>query len=402
MNEKSNKKILENVQKLGKALMLPIAVLPIAGILLALGQPHMLGIPLLAHAGDVLFSNLPLIFAIGIALGLAEGNDGAAGLAGAVAYFILNASAKATNYAILTGSIFGDMPHGAPEVKMAHFGGIIAGVIAGLCYNKFHDTKLPEWLAFFGGKRFVPIITGGFAILFGIIFGWIWPVFQNGLDCFARWMVISGGVGAFIYGALNRVLLPLGLHHVLNFFIWFNCGSYTKPDGTVVTGDLNRFFAGDPDGGMFTAGFYPIMMFAMPAIALAIYVCATKKNKPVVGGAMISVALTSFLTGITSPIEYLFMFSSLPLFIIHGILTGISVALCQVLGIRDSFTFSAGLIDYIMNFNKAEKAWLLIPIGLVVGVIYFIIFVFMIKKFNIPTPGRSDDEPFDGLDNKSK
>jgi len=388
-------KVLGALQKLGKSLMLPIASLPIAGILLRLGQADMLNIPLLANSGDALFTNLPILFAIGIAVGLAEDSNGAAGLAGAVAYFVLNAAGQAVNYALQVHSIF--MPAGGfatslTKIDTAVFGGIIAGVIAGLCYNRFHSIKLPDWLAFFGGRRFVPIVTSGFSLVIGGLIGTVWPTFQRGLDATSNWMVASGGIGEFAYGFLNRLLLPFGLHHIINTAVWFNFGTYTGADGKTVSGDLWRFFAGDPKGGVFTAGFFPIVMFALPAAALAMYVCAKKKNKATIGGALFSVALTAFLTGVTEPIEFMFMFLAPVLFVIHAALTGLSLVVCNLLGIRDSFTFSAGLFDYLINWTKAANGWMIIPVGLVFGAIYFFLFVFFIKKFNIKTPGREDDE----------
>lgn len=387
------KKILQKLQLLGKALMLPIAALPIAGLLLRFGQSDMLNIPLLANAGDALFSNLPLLFAIGIAVGLAKDSNGAAGLAGAVSYFVLNAAGQAINFALQAGTIFATDTADFSKINMAHFGGIIAGVIAGLCYNRFHSIKLPDWLGFFGGRRFVPIVSGGSALVVGGLLGCVWPTFQRGLDASGNWMAVSGGVGAFTYGLLNRMLLPLGLHHVVNTAVWFNFGTYTNPQtGEVVSGDLWRFFAGDPTGGTFTAGFFPIMMFALPAAALAMYVSAKKDNKAIVGGALFSVAFTAFLTGITEPIEFMFMFLAPVLYGIHGVMTGLSLAICQILGIRDSFTFSAGAIDYVINWTKATNGWLIIPMGLAFGVVYFFLFMFVIKKFDLKTPGREDDE----------
>jgi len=389
-------KVLAALQKLGKALMLPIASLPIAGLLLRFGQSDLLNIPLLANAGGALFDNLPLLFAIGIAVGLAKDNHGAAGLAGAVSFFVLNAAGQAVNYALQVHTIFlpaGGFPKEITDIKMMHFGGIIAGIIAGLCYNRFKDMKLPDWLGFFGGRRFVPIVTGGSALVAGGLLGTVWPTFQRGLDSAATWMTSSQGIGEFLYGMLNRLLLPFGLHHVINTAVWFQFGKFTAPDGKVFTGDLTRFFNGDAaNAGHFTAGFFPIMMFALPAAALAMYVCAKKENKAVVGGALFSVALTAFLTGITEPIEFMFMFLAPVLFVIHAALTGVSLVVCSMFGIHDSFTFSAGLTDYLLNWNIATNGWMLIPIGLAFGVVYFFLFVFVIKKFNLKTPGREDDD----------
>lgn len=394
--EKRQSRVLPALQKLGKALMLPIATLPIAGILLRLGQSDLLNIPWIMDSGNALFANLPLLFAIGIAVGLASDNNGAAGLAGAVSFFVLNASAQAINHALQVGTLFmpkEGWPEGLTDIDMAHFGGIVAGVIAGLCYNKFKSTKLPDWLQFFGGRRFVPIVTGGCAIVVGAPLGLVWPFIQRGLDAAANWMTTSHGIGEFLYGLLNRLLLPFGLHHIVNTAVWFNFGTYTDPaTGKAVSGDLWRFFAGDPNGGVFTAGFFPIMMFALPAAALAMYVCAKKENKAAVGGALFSVALTAFLCGITEPIEFMFMFLAPGLFAAHAVLTGLSLVVCNLFHVRDSFTFSAGLFDYVINWGKAENPLLIIPIGLVFAVIYFFLFVFFIKKFNLKTPGREDDE----------
>lgn len=387
--------ILSALQMLGKSLMLPIAVLPIAGILLRLGQSDLLNIPWLSDSGNALFTNLPMLFAIGIAVGLAKDSNGAAGLAGAVSYYVLTAASQAVNHALQVGTIFtpsDGFPEGITDIDMSCFGGIIAGVIAGLCYNKFKSTQLPDWLQFFGGRRFVPIVTGGCSILVGGALGTVWPTFQRGLDAAANWMTASHGAGEFVYGFLNRLLLPFGLHHVINTAVWFNFGTYTDPaTGEAVSGDLWRFFAGDPNGGVFTAGFFPIMMFALPAAALAMYVCAKKDNKKMVGGALFSVAFTAFLCGITEPIEFMFMFLAPGLFAIHAALTGVSLVVCNLFGIRDSFTFSAGLFDYVINWGKATNPWMIIPIGLIFGVVYFLLFVFFIKKFNLKTPGREED-----------
>lgn len=380
------------LQKFGKALMLPIATLPIAGLLMRLGQEDLLNIPILAQAGGVLFDNLPLLFAVGIAVGLAKDSNGAAGLAGVVSYFVLNASAEAVSYAMQAGTIFKVDTTGLTEIHLMHFGGIVAGVIAGLAYNRFCDTKLPDALQFFGGRRFVPIMTGLFSILAGIVLGLIWPYFHAGLDASANWMVVSGGIGAFLYGVLNRLLLPFGLHHVINTIVWFTFGTYTNPiTGVVSSGDITRFFEGDPTGGTFTAGFFPITMFALPAAALAMYFCAKKGKRKEIGGALFSVAFVAFLTGITEPIEFMFMFLAPVLYAIHSVLMGVSLVVCQLLGIHDSFTFSAGLFDYLLNWGKAQKPWLIIIIGLIFAVIYFLVFTFFIRKFNIKTPGREDD-----------
>jgi len=370
-------KIFGKLQRLGKALMLPIAVLPVAGLLLRLGQPDVFDITFIAKAGGAVFDNLPLLFAIGVAVGLAKDNNGAAGLAGAVGYYILTAITTTIN----------------SDIKLQALGGIVAGVIAGLSYNKYNGIKLPDFLGFFGGRRFVPIITGLFSVIIGLIFGVIWPPIQNGIDMAGNWMTSSGGIGEFAFGFFNRLLIPTGLHHVLNNIAWFTFGEFNG-----ATGDIGRFFAQvpsegliDPTAGIFMAGFFPIMMFGLPAAALAMYVCAKKENKAVVGGALFSVAFTAFLTGITEPIEFMFMFLAPVLYIIHSLLTGIALAITSLMGIRHGFTFSAGAIDYFLNMGLSTKGWFLVPIGLIVGVIYFLLFVFFIKKFNLETPGREEN-----------
>lgn len=406
------KGFLAQLQKLGKALMLPIASLPVAGLLLRLGQADLLNLPFIANAGDALFANLPLLFAIGVAVGLAKDNHGAAGLAGAIGFYVMNGTAGSLfNWLItapaegatgLFGKIGGfawaqSLYAGVESVNMAHFGGIIAGVIAGVTYNKFKSTKLPDWLGFFGGRRFVPIMTGAFTLASGIVFGFVWPFIQKMLDSFAHFLGTVGAFGDILYGFFNRVLLSVGLHHVLNSYFWFNLGDFTRADGEVVHGDIARFMAMDPTAGNYMTGFFPIMMFALPAAALAMYVCAKKENKAMIGGALFSVALTAFLTGVTEPIEFMFMFLAPVLFIVHGILTGISMAICNALGLRMGFTFSAGGFDMLLNWNIGTKPLVIVLVGLVFAAVYFFLFVFIIRKFNLKTPGREDDEEAPGL-----
>lgn len=371
----SNSGIFGFLQKIGKALMLPVAVLPAAGLLLRLGQPDVFNIPFVAAAGDAIFANLALLFAIGVAIGIADDNNGSAGLAGAVGYFVLTKGVATIN----------------EQNNMAVLAGIIAGAVAGVLYNKFKNTKLPDFLGFFGGKRFVPIITAATMIVLAGIFGYIWPTIQSGINGIANWIIGAGAVGAFVFGFLNRLLIPLGLHHILNSFLWFVFGEFPKADGTIVTGDLNRYFAGDPTAGSFMAGFYPIMMFALPAACFAIITMAKKENRAAITGAMLSVAFTSFLTGITEPIEFAFMFLAPILYLFHALLTGTAMAVAYILGIKHGFTFSAGAIDYFLNMGLATKGWLLIPIGLIFGVVYYLVFIWAIKAFNLPTPGRIDE-----------
>lgn len=363
--------MLNFLQRIGKSLMLPIAVLPAASLLLRLGQEDLLDIPFMAQAGDAIFANLALLFALGIAVGLSKDGSGAAALAGVVGYFVLTKGTAAID----------------KDIDMAVLGGIISGITAGLLYNRFSDIKLPEWLGFFAGKRFVPIITSVVMLVLAGIFGVVWPPIQELINNVGNWITGAGAVGAGVYGLLNRLLIPVGLHHVLNSLVWFVFGEYNG-----ATGDINRFFAGDPTAGPFMTGFFPVMMFGLPAAALAMIAAAKKEKRKAVTGMLAGLALTSFLTGITEPIEFLFMFIAPLLYVIHAILTGISMAVAVMLGIHHGFGFSAGAIDYFLNFGIAQKPLLLAGIGIIYAIIYFVIFYTLIKALNIQTPGREEDE----------
>ncbi len=355
-----NSNILGKLQKLGKSLMLPIAVMPAVALLLRLGV--LLNVPFITAGGEAVFTNLPILFAIGVSIGFAKESHGAAALAGAIGYFTITSCAKVIN----------------AHINMGVLGGIIAGILAGNLYNKYNNIKLPEFLGFFGGKRFVPIITSFSSILLGLVFGYLWPFIQKVIDSIGNWIIGAGEVGLFTFGTLNRLLIPTGLHHIINSMVWFVFGEYNG-----VAGDLNRFFAGDPSAGMFMTGFFPVMMFGLPAVAFAIYSATKKENRKAIGGALVSVAFTSFLTGITEPIEFMFMFLAPVLYAIHAVLTGVSMAVTYKLGILHGFGFSGGAIDYFINWNLATRPLLLIPIGLIFAFIYYIVFVFVIKKFNI-------------------
>jgi PTS system N-acetylglucosamine-specific IIC component len=363
------------VQRLGRALMLPVAVLPVAGILLRLGQPDVFNIAMVANAGDAIFSNLALLFAIGVAVGFAKDNNGTAGLAGAIGYLVQIAVLKSID----------------PKLDMGVLGGIIDGIVAGMLYNRYKDINLPSYLAFFGGRRFVPIVTGFACLILGAIFGVVWAPVQTLISEVGNWIVTAGAFGAFVYGVLNRLLLVTGLHHIINSLCWFVFGNFTGADGKMVTGDLHRFFAGDPTAGGFMAGFFPVMMFGLPGACLAMYHAAPKGRRAIVGGLLLSMALTSFLTGVTEPIEYAFMFLAPLLYAIHALLTGLSLAICSALGIKLGFTFSAGAIDYVLNYGLSTKGWEAIPLGIIYFVVYYGLFRFFIKKFNLATPGRETD-----------
>lgn len=373
------------LQSLGRALMLPIAVLPVAGLLLRLGQPDLLDIPLLAAAGEALFSELGLIFAVGVAVGYARGNHGAAGLAGLVGFLVASHGAAA----IL--STPPNLPAGlAVESwrlqQVAKFSvplGILSGLIAGYAHNRFGDIHLPPYLAFFAGRRFVPIVTGCAGIALGGLVGVAWPVLAQGMDALSRTVLDSGYAGLFLYGALNRVLLITGLHHILNNIAWFLIGDYHG-----VTGDLKRFFAGDPSAGAFMTGFFPITMFGLPGACLAMYHSVEPSRRRAVSGLLASIALTSFLTGVTEPVEFTFMFVAPALYALHALLTGAAMVLMQGLGVKLGFGFSAGSFDYALNFSRATRPWLLLPVGAATFALYYALFRYVIGRLDLPTPGR--------------
>jgi PTS system N-acetylglucosamine-specific IIC component len=366
---------MAGLQKLGRSLMLPIAVLPIAGLLLRMGQPDLLDISFIASAGESIFANLALIFAIGLAIGFADDSNGAAGLAGVVGYLVLDAVLMSLN----------------PDIDMGVLAGIVIGSVAGLLYNRYKAIRLPEYLAFFGGRRFVPIVTGLAAVVLGIVFGVAWPPVQQGIDALGQWLIDAGELGLFVYGALNRLLIVTGLHHVLNSLVWFVFGSFETASGTLASGDLNRFFAGDPTAGSFMAGFFPVMMFGLPAAALAMYHAAPQGRRAQVGGLLISLALTAFLTGVTEPIEFTFMFLAPLLYLFHALLTGTSLALMHWLDVKLGFTFSAGAFDFALSYGLSNNGWMLLPVGLAYFVIYYGVFRWAIARFNLTTPGREPE-----------
>jgi N-acetylglucosamine PTS system EIICBA or EIICB component len=391
------KKAFAGVQQLGRALMLPIAVLPIAGLLLRLGQPDLLGLPMLAAAGQAVFSNLGLLFAIGVAVGLARENHGAAGLASVVGFLVATKGAEVL-IAVPPDAVAGlagqarDLAAAAYKsrelAKLSVPAGIISGVIAGLLYNHYSDIRLPPYLAFFGGRRFVPIASGCAGLVVAAAFGYGWPVLERGMDALSRVVLGSGELGLFAYGVLNRVLIVTGLHHILNNLAWFLLGDYGG-----ATGDLNRFFAGDPTAGAFMSGFFPVMMFGLPAACLAMYHEARPERRKAAGGLLVSMALTSFLTGVTEPIEFTFMFLAPVLYALHAVLTGLAMVIMDVLQVRLGFSFSAGLFDYVINFGQASRPWMLLPIGLAYSLVYYAGFRFVIRRFALPTPGRETDAP---------
>ena len=342
--------ILGFFQRLGRALQLPIAVLPVAALLLRFGQPDLLNVAFIAQAGGAIFDNLALIFAIGVASSWSKDSAGAAALAGAVGYFVLTKAMVTIN----------------PEINMGVLAGIITGLVGGAAYNRWSDIKLPDFLSFFGGKRFVPIATGFFCLVLAAIFGYVWPPVQHAIHAGGEWIVSAGALGSGIFGFINRLLIPTGLHQVLNTIAW-----------------------------MFMSGFFPIMMFGLPGAALAMYFAAPKERRPMVGGMLLSVAVTAFLTGVTEPLEFLFMFLAPLLYLLHALLTGISLFVATLLGIHAGFSFSAGAIDYALMYNlpaASQNVWMLLVMGVVFFAIYFVVFSLVIRMFNLKTPGREDKE----------
>jgi PTS system N-acetylglucosamine-specific IIC component len=391
------RKAIEALQPLGRALMLPIAVLPVAALLLRLGQPDLLDIAFVSAAGDAIFAHLGLLFAVGVATGFARDGNGAAALAGVVCFLVTGQGLK----------LFIDVPPDAvasfsgDAVKMASTAyvnaaaaklevpiGILSGLIGGNFYNRFSGVKLPEYLAFFSGRRFVPIASGVAGLALAGLIGLGYEHINAGMTSASRGIVDAGGPGLFVFGVVNRLLLVTGLHHIINNIAWFVVGDF---EGT--TGDLRRFFAGDPSAGAFMSGFFPVMMFGLPAACLAMYHEALPGRRKAVGGMLFSLALTSFLTGVTEPIEFSFMFLAPLLYAIHAVLTGISMALMQALNVHLGFGFSAGLFDYVLNYGKATNPLLLLPVGAVYALVYYGLFRIVIRKLDLKTPGRESDEP---------
>ena len=386
------KQLLTPLQKLGGALMLPIAVLPAAALLLRLGQPDLLNIPVMAAAGQAIFSNLGLLFAVGVAIGLARDNHGAAALAAVVGYLVIIKGAAV--FVAAPADVLAGVPEHARALVIAAFKqqrlieltvpvGIISGLMGGALYNRFHDFTLPSYLAFFGGRRFVPIVTGFAALPLAILLGLELSHIEAGMDSLSRAVLAAGPWGLFVYGVLNRLLIVTGLHNILNSFAWFIVGHYHG-----VTGDMNRFFAGDPHAGSFMAGFFPVMMFGLPAACLAMYHTARPERRAAVAGLLLSIALTSLLTGVTEPVEFTFMFLAPGLYLVHALLTGLAFVITNALDVRLGFGFSAGLFDYVLNFKYATHPLLLLPIGAAYFGLYYGIFRFAIVKFDLKTPGR--------------
>ncbi|GGQ81526.1 PTS transporter subunit EIIC [Kitasatospora griseola] len=401
------------LQKMGRSLQLPVAVLPAAGILTRFGQDDIFGkdglgwdrvATAIAAAGGALLDpalGLPLLFCIGVAIGMAKKADGSTALAAVAGFLVYYAVLRAFPKACPAPSVLEQTICIDFEAKTAVkvdfqnpgvLGGILMGLFSAWLWVRYHRVRLVDWLGFFNGRRLVPMITALVGLLFGSLMVWIWQPIGTGLADFSKWLSDLGAGGAGIFGVANRALLLVGMHQLLNTFVWFQFGTFTNPHtGKTATGDIGRFLAGDPTAGQFLSGFFPIMMFALPAAAMAIAASAKPHRRKEIYGLMTSVALTSFVTGVTEPIEYSFAYVAPLLYGIHALLTGASMAVTWGLGVHDGFSFSAGLIDYVINWNLATKPWLIIPIGLCFAVVYYAVFRFVIVKFDLKTPGREEE-----------
>ncbi|MEV2273955.1 PTS transporter subunit EIIC [Nocardiopsis sp. NPDC049922] len=417
--DKRSSTTLAVLQRLGRSMMMPIAVLPAAALLLRLGQPDLLGADGVASwpgmgwmatvsgvvgaAGDSLFQAMPLLFAVGVAIGFAKRADGSTALAALVGYLVFDRVSKLLFFE-QGGEIGERVSFGAAGEAVVNWGvknpsdvlgGIVIGIVTALLWQRYHRIKLPTWLGFFGGRRFVPILMAGVATLIAVVFGLVWPTVGGWINDFGTWIIGMGSVGAGVYGVVNRLLLPLGLHHIVNSVVWFVFGEYTDPEsGDVFLGEINRYLAGDPTAGGFLSGFFPVLMFGLPGAALAIWRCAHPTQRKEIGSLMVAAALTAFVTGITEPIEYAFIFVAPVLFAVHIVLTGISMAVLSALDAHLGFGFSAGAIDLLINATKSNTTGLLWILALGVGYffLYYFVFTFLIRKMNLPTPGREPAE----------
>ncbi|MEV6791757.1 PTS transporter subunit EIIC [Streptomyces sp. NPDC051320] len=392
--------LFQGLQKVGRSLQLPVAVLPAAGLLVSLGNlftAYLHGAfwdktaKVFSAGGNTILDGafgLPLLFCIGVAIGFAKKADGSTALAAVVGFLVYHGVLAV--YPI-HGTVTKELPAGTPQ-NPGVLGGILIGLLTAVIWQRYHRTRLVDWLGFFNGRRLVPIQMAFVGVILGVAFGLLWNPVGEALTSAARQLIDLGAWGAAIFGVANRLLIPIGMHQFLNTFFWFQAGSFKNPDGKLVQGDLTRFFAGDPHAGQFMSGFFPIMMFGLPAAALAIAHCARPERRKEVTGLMISVALTSFVTGVTEPLEFSFMFAAPLLYGLHALLTGASMAITWSLGAHVGFSFSAGLIDYVINWHLDTKPWLVIPIGLCFAVVYYVVFRFVITFFNVRTPGREPEE----------
>ncbi|HJC72982.1 MAG TPA: N-acetylglucosamine-specific PTS transporter subunit IIBC [Candidatus Ruthenibacterium merdavium] len=384
------------LQRLGKSLMLPVACLPIGGILMGIGYwidpsgwgaNNLLAL-LLIKAGGILIDNMAILFALGVAIGMSKDQEGTSGLAAIISWLTVQTMLGAGVVSLIMGVEADQVPAAFTKINN-QFIGILCGIIAALCYNRFYKTNMPDFLGFFAGRRFVPIMTVVVTLIVCIPLYFVWPIIYNFLVWVGESIVNLGAIGAGIYGFLNRLLIPIGMHHALNSVFWF---------GVADINDIGKFWGQIEGGvqgitGMYQAGFFPVMMFGLPGAALAMYHTAKTNKKKIAAGILLSAALCSFFTGVTEPLEFSFMFLAPGLYVVHALLAGISVALVAALPVRAGFQFSAGFVDWVLSFNApfAENPLLLLPIGIAFFVIYYVVFRFVITKFNLKTPGREDD-----------
>lgn len=388
--------MMKYLQKLGKSLMLPVACLPVASILMGIGywiDPTGWGAnnvisAFLLKAGSALIDNMGLLFAIGVGVGMSDDNDGTSGLAGLVSWLMITTILAPASVAMFKSIDIAAVPAGFDKIKTTQFIGILAGLIGAACYNRFKGTRLPDALGFFSGKRSVAIVTSLYSIIASLVLFFAWPIIYGSLVAFGEGIVSTGAIGSGIYAFFNRLLIPFGLHHALNSVFWFDVAGIN---------DLGNFWSGKGTlgvTGMYMTGFFPVMMFGLPAGALAMYHTAKDKKKKAVYGLLLAASISSFFTGVTEPLEFAFMFLAPGLYVVHAGLTGISAVICTLLPVRAGFNFSAGFVDWFLSFKApmAQNPLMLIPIGLAFAVIYYVVFRIVITKFNLKTPGREDDD----------
>ena len=387
--------MMKYLQKLGKSLMLPVACLPVASILMGIGYwmdptgwgANSVAAAFLIKAGSSLIDNMGILFAIGVGVGMSDDNDGTSGLAGLVSWLMITTLLSVKVVAMFKGIDEAAVSPAFGKIQN-QFIGILSGVIGATCYNKFKNTRLPDFLGFFSGKRCVAIVTAFASIIAALVLFFAWPLIYGALVNFGKAIVSTGSIGAGIYAFFNRLLIPTGLHHALNSVFWFDVAGIN---------DIGNFWAGTGTQGvtgMYMTGFFPVMMFGLPAGALAMYHTAKDSKKKAVYGLLLAAAISSFFTGVTEPLEFAFMFLAPGLYLVHAVLTGISVAVCAALPVRAGFNFSAGFVDWFLSFKApmAMNGLMIIPIGIAVAIVYYVVFRFVITKFNLKTPGREDDD----------
>lgn len=389
--------MMKYLQKLGKSLMLPVAALPVASILMGIGYwidptgwgANNIAAAFLVKAGGALIDNMGILFAIGVGVGMSDDNDGTAGLAGLISWLTITTLLSVGVVAMFKGVDASEVSDAFEHIE-TQFIGIISGIIGAACYNKFKGTKLPDALGFFSGRRSVAIVTSFVSLIASLILLFVWPIVYGGLVAFGKAIISTGAIGSGIYAFLNRLLIPTGLHHALNSVFWFDVAGID---------DIKNFWSGTGilgQTGMYMTGFFPVMMFGLPAGALAMYHTAKDNKKKAVYGLLLAAALSSFFTGVTEPLEFAFMFLAPGLYVVHAALTGLSAVVTTLLPVRAGFNFSAGFVDWFLSLNApmAQNPLLLIPIGLAFGVLYYVIFRIIIVQFDLKTPGREDDDEF--------